>query len=144
MCWGSYQSGQVGDGTLQGRFDPARLRPVYVLAVSGTGRLTGVVDVALGSQRSCARLGSGGARCWGSGPVGDGTTTAAQPRPRAVRNVGNTASLAGVSSLAVGGAHTCAVTGPGAAVVCWGKNASRQLADLTTTKRLTPVPALGA
>ena len=47
-----------------------------------------------------------------------------------------------MQSIAVGGTHTCAVTGPDSsdgALFCWGANDARQLGDGTTITRLTPV-----
>lgn len=64
QCWGANESGQLGDGTLQGRPAPA---PVM--------QLSGGTSVSAGHAHSCARTQSG-TRCWGnneSGQLGDGT-----------------------------------------------------------------------
>ena len=77
--------------------------------------------------------------CWGGnayGQVGDGTTTE-RLTPTAVAGLSS-----GVSALAAGGRHTCAVTSGGDAR-CWGDNGYGQLGDGTTTTRLTPVAVAG-
>jgi alpha-tubulin suppressor-like RCC1 family protein len=66
-CWGdpSYD-GQLGDGIGVAR--PTEARPVACIR--------GAIGVSVGDNHSCALLGDGTARCWGSGrygAIGDGT-----------------------------------------------------------------------
>jgi len=61
------------------------------------------------------------------GQLGDGTMT-----PVPVRGLG------GVSAIAAGDAHTCALLQRGV-VRCWGANGDGQLGDRTTTDRQRPV-----
>ena len=58
-CWGANGSGQLGDGTTVSA-------PLTALVtVAG---VSGAVDVAVGTQHSCAVLADGSVRCWGQGP----------------------------------------------------------------------------
>jgi alpha-tubulin suppressor-like RCC1 family protein len=77
-CWGSNDSGVLGDGSGVGHLAP--------VAVSGLS--TDVVAISTGASHSCAMLNTGGLRCWGwniSGMIGDGTNT---DRPTPVDVVG--------------------------------------------------------
>jgi alpha-tubulin suppressor-like RCC1 family protein len=128
-CWGSNGAGELGDGTLVTRGTPA--------AVSGLA--AGVSSIAVGSRHSCALTLGGGVRCWGNndyGQLGDGTTMS---RSTPVDVSGLTS---GVTAIAAGIAHTCALTSAGG-LTCWGRNSSGQLGDGTTTTRRTPVDVNG-
>jgi alpha-tubulin suppressor-like RCC1 family protein len=51
--------------------------------------------------------------------------------------------LAGVLSLAGGGAHSCAILSNGGSVQCWGANGDGQLGNGTRTQSTTPVIVTG-
>src|SRR5262245_41883940 len=96
-----------------------------------------LAGVWLGRGHTCATMADGTARCWGSngnGQLGDGTTTP-HLRPAPV------AGISGVTYIALGLNHTCAVTPSG--VYCWGANARGQLGDGTTQDRTMPVLVKG-
>ena len=98
--------------------------------------IAGATRVSTGADHSCAVTAQGGVECWGrnsTGQLGDGTTTAR----RLATPVAGLAS--GVSAVAAGANHTCALTSLGA-VKCWGNNSSGQLGDDSGPgSRLTPV-----
>jgi alpha-tubulin suppressor-like RCC1 family protein len=132
FCWGSNASGQLGNPTTSSSV------PV---AVSGLGST--VARVFAGGQHSCAVRSTGGARCWGhnqQGQLGHGAFSDAVRTPVDVSGL-----TTGVESLALGSAHTCALTTSGA-VRCWGANEAGQLGDGTFESRSTPggPVALGA
>ncbi len=129
-CWGDNNYGQLGDGT-QSNW---RLTSVDVSGLS-----SGVVAITTGWSRTCALTAAGGVKCWGYnsyGQLGDGTT-ASRLTPVDVSGLGS-----GVTAIAAGYMHTCALTAAGG-VKCWGYNYDGQLGDGTTTTRLTPVDVSG-
>jgi len=134
-CWGDNSFGQVGDRTTTNR--PG---PVVVKRSDGPGALTGVTQLTTGENHTCARLGSGQARCWGQnaqGELGDGTTSVTLA-PAPVANGGGDGNLAGVSQLEGGAGTTCARLTTGQ-VRCWGDNDNGQIGDGTIVSRRLPV-----
>jgi alpha-tubulin suppressor-like RCC1 family protein len=117
-CWGANISGALGDGTTTRR--PRRVVDVF-------GLTSGVTAIATGSDHSCALMSTGGVKCWGSnrfGELGDGTTS---DRLTPVDVLGLSR---GVTAIAAGGFHSCALVSAGG-VKCWGG------------KDLTPVDVFG-
>ena len=131
-CWGWYGPGELGNGTAADSFTDS---PV---TVSGLQEATGIAAAA---GHSCAVLGDGIIRCWGTddnGQLGDGNsgTEAQSAIPVQVLNIAN------ATSVAAGDDHTCARLADGT-VTCWGANSSGELGDGTTTDSATPVTVSG-
>lgn len=126
FCWGENEHGQLGTGDREPQVQPVRI-------LDGTE----VTHVTTGWQHSCATTAQGGVKCWGDnswGQLGDGTTDSSDAP------VDVTGLPGGVTRVAAGRGHTCAVT-IGREVYCWGLNQDGQLGDGTTEDRLTPVAA---
>jgi len=124
-CWGLNDVGELGNGTTVDSPKPVQ--------VSGsTGVLT---TINAGGGQACGLTVSGGLKCWGDntyGQLGDGTTTN--------RSTLNTVPslTSGVAMVSVGYMHSCALMMNGG-MKCWGRNASGQLGNGTTTGSLIPV-----
>lgn len=134
MCWGDNSLGQLGNGLGAGPSD-------VPVAVTG---ITDATSLETGSGHTCARLKSGGVRCWGfgtKGQLGYGDT-GNRPTPQAVSGLTDAAAVTG------GLQHSCAVRATGA-LVCWGWNSDGQLGNGATgnggdaANRTTPVAVVG-
>jgi alpha-tubulin suppressor-like RCC1 family protein len=129
-CWGSNGSNALvidDDSTIN------------AVPVDRAGLSSGVVAVAAGGRHGCAVLSTGGIVCWGNndnGQLGDGTWTK-RVTPTAVTGLSS-----GVSAVAAGAAHTCALT-TGGGVTCWGQNTKGQLGNGTTMDSSVPVDVMG-
>jgi hypothetical protein len=98
---------------------------------------TGAQAVTGGWVHMCVLVETGGVQCWGNneyGQVGNGTTGGQFDDPVDVVGVEE-----GVTAIAAGGFHTCAVTESGG-VRCWGRNDRGQLGMNTGQ---TPIDVLG-
>jgi len=116
-CWGSNDFGELGDGTLVGKSSP--------VAVSGLGPDgVRVTKIGGGSHRNVALTATGAVVEWGASVTVNAAT--AQPIPVSVAG-----ATSGISSVACGDSHSCAITSAGA-VRCWGYNAEGQLGDGTS------------
>ncbi len=97
--------------------------------------------IGAGYEFTCVVTETGGVKCWGdsrSGQLGNGAT-AETPAPGVVEVAG---LASGVSAIAAGGFHACALTGSGG-VKCWGSNEYGQLGDGTNKDSSVPVDVLG-
>jgi alpha-tubulin suppressor-like RCC1 family protein len=101
-------------------WDSARPAPTDVAG------LDNVTAIAAGDRHACAIARDGAAKCWGllnnSGQLGNGSTAAS---PSAVDVVG---LGGGVTAIAAGVGHSCALT-TGGAVKCWGSGDSGELGN---------------
>ncbi len=143
-CWGSNDSGELGDGTTSTLPRSVAGNPIPLH--------DGVAELSLGDAYSCARFNDRTAQCWGKndhGALGDGTMMN-RPSPTGV------SSLTDVAQIAAGGLfeqdtcvlrpsppqHSCARLFDGT-VRCWGDNREGQLGDGTLMTSTTPVKVKG-
>ena len=133
-CWGSNTDGQLGNGTSgPGQFSAV---PVDVLDLgSGVSALSLGGENGQGRGHTCALMNAGSVNCWGDNfqrQLGNGTWNGGSDTPvpvcsqydsflRACRE-----ALSGVTAVAAGSFHTCALPGPIGAT-CWGTCALGQL-----------------
>ncbi len=113
-CWGANARHQV-DSSGQDQFRAKGLGGLKASAVAG------------GAASTCAIV-SGGLECWGANDTGQlalgDTTDRLGPTP--------VPGLSGVSALALGSSHGCALFNDGS-VQCWGKNNQGQLGTGSTS-----------
>ena len=143
-CWGDNGYGELGDGSEDHRYLPGAVRNA-----SDTGPLRGIAYLDAGWDHSCARLVTGGARCWGEnnyGAVGNGVDDYEDVLlPAVVRNAGDNGNLGGITQLQTSDYHTCVRLQNGQAR-CWGYGSYGNLGNggddslSLPVKVLAPVP----
>lgn len=123
VCWGNNLLGQLGDGMMG-----SRNTPTPPIAIPGV-----VQQIAVGSAHACARTASE-LYCWGDNQFGQcgidpsgGLPTVRLGSPTLVPMVGP------VDAVGVGFGHTCVRRG--STFDCFGRNASGQLGNGTTSMR---------
>jgi alpha-tubulin suppressor-like RCC1 family protein len=141
FCWGRNEAGELGHRTNTGPelcFDlaPCSTRPIRVASKLLFGGVSG------GASHTCGVTTGRVAYCWGSngsGELGIGTRSGPEScfglpcSTRPVEVVGDRA-FTGVQA---GERHSCGVR-TGNVALCWGDNATGQLGDGTTQRRLRP------
>ena len=128
-CWGDNWEGKLGNGSVINSNTP--------MDVSGLS--SSVVSISGTHKHTCALTTAGGVKCWGRnwhGELGDGTTE------YKVTPVIPHGLDSGVTAIATGGFHTCALMVDGT-IRCWGANWHGQVGDGTNVERDIPVGVLG-
>jgi alpha-tubulin suppressor-like RCC1 family protein len=142
-CWGDNAYGQMGDGTTVDVLAP-NAQPVKL---ANGNNLTGVVSVDTGSEHTCALTNQGAMYCWGRNnwsQLGDGTTVSKSvATPVTAVAAGSVGFGSDVVAISAGEADTC-VLKVGGAAYCWGVNDYGQMADGTSTTKVTPTRVLSA
>ncbi len=125
VCWGANDRGQLGTG---GDAHAATPTPVAGIAT--------FTQVSAGLTHSCGVTLGGGIQCWGAndfGQLGDSTAVDHATPQRIARAAGHA-----FRAVAVGMAHTCALTTAGE-VYCWGRNNYGQLGIGSVSNERAPV-----
>jgi len=95
---------------------------------------TNNIQIVSGDTTTCALV-NGGVKCWGDnnyGQLGNGSTNASSKTPVDVPGL-----TSGVTAIAAGTGHICAVVNGG--VQCWGANTNGQLGNNSIATSFTPV-----
>lgn len=127
-CWGLNNEGQIGDNSFAQR----------LTAVDVFGLSSGVSAITSGYQTSCALTIAGAVKCWGyngSGELGNASNM------RSTIPVQVFGLTSGMTAVALGFRHTCAIGG-GGGVKCWGDNAAKELGNRNNTISNVPVDVL--
>ncbi len=111
--------------------------------------ITGATVIGAGVDHSCVIVSGGAAKCWGNnqeGQLGNGTVNHCD-RSEGVYKCGppspvSVLGLTGLTSIAGGGYHTCALAADGAGY-CWGYDSTGQLGNGTTTTSFHPSQSPG-
>jgi alpha-tubulin suppressor-like RCC1 family protein len=130
-AWGNNASGQLGNNSTSDRSTPAVV----------SGLTSGFIRITAGAAFGVALKTDGSVWAWGnnqSGQLGNNGAPNDQHVPVAVSGLG---AASGVSTISAGFSHVIALKSNRTLLV-WGRNASGQLGDGTTTQRNTP-KALG-
>jgi alpha-tubulin suppressor-like RCC1 family protein len=121
-CWGLNGNGQLGNNTYQATNSST---PGYTLASTGVN-LSAVANVTAGGDGgTCALMGNGSLKCWGSGNngrIGDNGNTANKPLPVNVNKSGPQAGFPATISVTVT---------PGSAGQSAGQSATQAQVNLT-------------
>lgn len=134
-CWGTNGEGELGNGSKTDSDRPAQV----------SGLTKGVAALAVGStddflpSHTCALTTEGGVTCWGpnrDGQLGNGSTKDSS-RPVEVSGLSG-----GITAVAVGGRHACAITGA-QRLKCWGDNSKGQLGNGSSSNSASPVNVAG-
>lgn len=128
-CWGSNYYYQIGNGNNVDQWTPVQV----------SGLTSGVTAMSSNWGHTCAIV-YGGMKCWGHnhyGQIGNGDTTN-QTIPTPVQVSGLTS---GVTSIATGAYHTCAVVA--GIAKCWGDNEYGQLGIGNMMNHALPVQVSG-
>lgn len=134
-CWGSADSGQLGNNSLVDSNIP--------VAVDTTGVLSSktVKSLSVGSSFACVIASDESAYCWGSnseGQIGNkNSQTGAQKVPVAIDTSGVPSGKT-VKSLSAGATHACIIASDDKAY-CWGMGEWGQLGNNGVVDSLVPV-----
>jgi alpha-tubulin suppressor-like RCC1 family protein len=131
-CWGSNDFGQAG-----GSARPYRDTPNSVANLTQS-----ISAIAAGQYHTCALTKAGGVKCWGrntQGQLGNNSSTDSDVPV----DVSGLQDGAGVTAIAAGGTHSCALLSNGA-VTCWGSDLSSSRVPVLVQGVGAPVASISA
>ena len=129
QCWGSNPDGELGDGT----------HTTSLVPVAASGLSSGITQLSVGNEHTCALSSSGGVLCWGRSDHCELGISVPSVVPVAIPEDNLKSGIVQITS---GGAHTCALTS-GGGVLCWGDNYSGQLGNGDGNDSCSPVTVTG-
>ena len=137
FCWGYGADGQLGIGSTVSHTTPRKVK-----GVDGTGFLTDISQISVGSRHTCALKNNGRVLCWGygySGQIGNGQASLKKKTPvEVLEPVGNDGLLKNISQISLGGSTSCALRNDGQ-VLCWGRGNDGHLGSGATDDSNRPV-----
>jgi alpha-tubulin suppressor-like RCC1 family protein len=146
---GTYRTCAIQNGGAKcwGSLSPDQTTPI---AISGLGEGSGLTQIVVGGTQACTILPDTTMVCWGYnsyGQLGNGTTSftfsLAPVDVKANANPLDPAKLTGVTAMAAGNRHTCAIVTSGA-LKCWGSDEYGQLGDSASfDDKTTPTDVSG-
>jgi len=137
-CWGNNTYGELGDG--------ASVCPTPPLVGSHTPVLvpgvTSAIAVTAGYSHTCALIAGGTVKCWGANDSDQLGVAATDPSCLARSTPADVPGITGVTAIAAGSSHTCALHDDGG-VSCWGSNTQGQLGRGSVTPKALPARVSG-
>ena len=149
-CWGGSYQGALGDNGVV--TEKQSWFPVDVVgedtdgSSSGSGLLSDIVQIILGSQYACALNAQGKVSCWGHGgygKLGNGSTDNKNYPVSVIAGSGSSSSLSGIVEIDSLYDSACALSEEGR-VLCWGQGAHGKLGYGGTGHQSSPVTVIPA
>ena len=146
ICWGHDEKGQLGDAGTPPPPNATAHPPFSAMrkAMAQTVFLAPeFASFALGGDTTCGLRSDGKIDCWGALGIDVAPAISGKPRPpKTTPKPKLVAGLKGVTSVALGGDHSCALLQDGSAT-CWGDNEKGQLGDGSPAKKHAPAKVKG-
>ncbi len=131
-CWGYNANGQLGRGNTTSSNSPV----VTVQGAIPSG--TTVTKLTAGGSNTCALMSNNWAYCWGAGSSGElGNSSTSQSTSPAAVSIGAIPLTDYLTSMAVGGSHSCALSNS-QKVYCWGAGFNGRLGNSGTANSTSP------
>lgn len=124
-CWGDNAVGQLGNGTTTDAVTPQ--------AVNTYANAPSFMALAAGASHTCAvTRGEGYVMCWGDNSNSQlGNTEGSQSTGPSAAKLDVSTPLSGITAVAAGDNHTCALRSADGKVFCWGLGDKGQLGNGT-------------